>query len=92
VVVAPLAAFQPAKVQFQTHHTAREWTTKASLGHRWVKVKAFGWELETPGGKIKLERPVFPYKGKLVVPLRQVAEALGMKVHKQGQTIVLLPR
>ena len=59
---------------------------------RWVKVKAFSWEMETDKGKVKLERPVFPYKGELIVPLRQVTEALGIVVHQKGQTIALLPK
>jgi hypothetical protein len=46
--------------------------------------------METDKGKVKLERPVFPYKGELVVPLRQVAEALGISVQQKGQTIALL--
>jgi hypothetical protein len=48
--------------------------------------------METDKGKVKLERPIFPYKGELVVPLRQVAEALGISVQQKGQTIALLPK
>lgn len=64
----------------------------ASLKRRWVKVKAFSWEIETEKGKVRLERPVFPYKGDLVVPIRQVAEALGLKVQQKGQTIALMDK
>jgi len=63
----------------------------ASLNGRRVKVKAFSWEMETEKGKVKLERPVFPYGGELIVPLRQVAEALGIRVQQKGETIALLP-
>lgn len=35
-------------------------------------------------GKVKLERLVFPYESELIVPFRQVAEVLGIKVHQQG--------
>ena len=58
----------------------------------WVKVRAFSWEMETDKGKVKLDRPVFTYKGELIVPLRQVAEALGISVLQKGQTIALLPK
>jgi hypothetical protein len=72
--------------------TKTEWTVTARRNGQWVKVKAFSWEMETDKGKVKLERPVFPYKGELVVPLRQVAEALGISVQQKGQTIALLPK
>jgi len=55
-------------------------------------VRVFSWEMETNKGKVKFERPVFPYKGELIVPLRQVAEALGISVQQKGQKIALLPK
>ncbi len=39
-----------------------------------------------------MERPIFPYKDELIVPLRQVAEALGIMVQQRGQKIALLPK
>ncbi len=92
VAVAPISSLSPAKVTLQTKREKGEWAVTASLNERWVKVKAFSWEMETDKGKVKLERPIFPYKGELVVPLRQVAEALGIRVEQKGQTIALLPR
>ncbi len=91
VTVAPISSLSPAKVTLQTKRDKKEWAVTASLNGRWVRVKAFSWEMETKRGKVKLERPVFPYKGELVVPLRQVAEALGIRVEHRGQTIALLP-
>jgi hypothetical protein len=92
VTVAPISALEPAKVSIKTNRTSKEWVVAATRNGRWVKVKAFSWEMETNRGKVKLERPVFPYKGELIVPLRQVAEALGISVHQKGQTIALLPK
>ena len=92
VTVAPLSAFENAQVTLETKRTKTEWIMTASRNGRWVKVRAFSWEMETDKGKVKLERPVFPYKGELIVPLRQVAEALGIVVHQKGQTIALLPK
>jgi hypothetical protein len=92
VTVAPLSTFEPAQVALETKRTKTEWTVTARRNGQWVKVKAFSWEMETDKGKVKLERPVFPYKGELVVPLRQVAEALGISVQQKGQTIALLPK
>jgi len=92
VTVAPISSLSPAKVTLQTKRTEKEWVVTASLDGRWVKFKAFSWDMETEKGKVKLERPVFPYKGELIVPLRQVAEALGIKVQQKGQTIALLPK
>ncbi|GBC98520.1 hypothetical protein HRbin17_01033 [bacterium HR17] len=56
----------------------KEWVVTLKRDGRWVKMGAFSWEMETDRGKVKLERPVFPDKGELIVPLRQVAEALGV--------------
>jgi hypothetical protein len=92
VTVAPLSTLEPAQVVLETKRTKTEWTVTARRNGQWVKVKAFSWEMETDKGKVKLERPVFPYKGELVVPLRQVAEALGISVQQKGQTIALLPK
>lgn len=91
ITVASISSLSPTKVTLKTKRTGKDWTVTASLNGRWVKVRAFSWEMETEKGKVKLERPVFPYKGELIVPLRQVAEALGIKVRQQGQTIALLP-
>ncbi len=92
VTVAPISSLSSAKVTLQTKREKDEWAVTASLNGRWVRVKAFSWEMETERGKVKLERPVFPYRGELIVPLRQVAEALGIRVEQKGQTIALLPR
>jgi len=92
VTVAPLSAFENAQVALETKRTKTEWIMTASRNGRRVKVRAFSWEMETDKGKVKLERPVFPYKGELIVPLRQVAEALGISVQQKGQTIALLPK
>jgi len=92
VTVAPLSTLEPAQVVLETKRTKTEWMVTARRNGQWVKVKAFSWEMETDKGKVKLERPVFPYKGELVVPLRQVAEALGISVQQKGQTIALLPK
>ena len=92
VTVTSLSTLEPAQVTLKAERTKKEWTVVASRNGRWVKVRAFSWEMETERGKVKLERPVFPYRGELIVPLRQVAEALGIKVEQKGQTIALLPR
>ena len=92
VVVAPVSSLEPAQVTLKAERTKKEWTVVASRNGRWVKVRAFSWEMETEREKVKLERPVFPYRGELIVPLRQVAEALGIKVEQKGQTIALLPK
>ncbi len=92
VSIAPISALEPAQVSIKENRTSKEWTVTASRNGHWVKVKAFSWDMETERGKVKLERPVFPYKGELIVPLRQVAEALGIKVQQKGQTIALLPK
>ncbi len=81
-----------AGVHGKEHRDSKEWYVHLTRGNHWVKVKAFSWDMETERGKVKLERPVFPYKGELIVPLRQVAEALGIKVQQKGQTIALLPK
>ncbi len=92
VTVAPISDLEPAQVAVKTSRTSKEWTVTASRNGKWLKVKAFSWDMETDKGKVKLERPVFPYKGDLIVPLRQVAEALGIVVQQKGQTIALLPK
>ncbi len=92
VTVVPISVLEPAQVTLKTNRTSKEWTVTASRDGHWVKVKAFSWEMETEKGKVRLERPVFPYKGELIVPLRQVAEALGMVVQQKGQTIALMPQ
>jgi hypothetical protein len=92
VTVAPISALEAAQVVLETKRTKMEWMVTARRNGQWVKVKAFSWEMETDKGKVKLGRPVFPYKGELIVPLRQVAEALGISVQQKGQTIALLPK
>jgi len=79
-------------VQATRHRDSKDWFIRLVRNERWVKVRAFSWEMETDKGKVKLERPVFPYKGELIVPLRQVAEALGISVQQKGQKIALLPK
>lgn len=90
ITLAPLSVFKVsgAKVKGAKNNIV----AITHYGHTWVKVKAFSWEMETEKGKVKLERPVFPYKGDLIVPLRQVAEALGITVKQKGQTIALLTK
>lgn len=91
VAVAPSSLFRKFNdVRLSVERTPDIWTMTFKRNGRWVKVKAFSWEMETDKGKVKLERPVFPYKGDLIVPLRQVAEALGITVHQKGQTIALM--
>jgi hypothetical protein len=92
VTVASISALEATQVVLETKRAKKEWMVTARRNGQWVKVKAFSWEMETDKGKVKLERPVFPYKGELVVPLRQVAEALGISVQQKGQTIALLPK
>ncbi|MFA0742822.1 MAG: hypothetical protein DFNUSKGM_002953 [Candidatus Fervidibacter sacchari] len=92
VAVGAWSLLKNAGVQGAEARDEKEWIVHLSRGERWVKVKAFSWEMETDKGKVKLERPVFPYKGELIVPLRQVAEALGISVQQKGQTIALLPK
>jgi hypothetical protein len=48
-----------------------------------VQVQTLDREAQTSSGKLKLERAVFPFQGQLVVPLRQVTEALGQSVQTQ---------
>lgn len=83
VVVVPVSLLQPFGVDVQTNRTSEVWTVTLRRGSRWVQVQAFGWEAQTASGKVKLERAVFPFQGQLVVPLRQVAEALGLSVQAQ---------
>ncbi|GIV14903.1 MAG: hypothetical protein KatS3mg022_0338 [Armatimonadota bacterium] len=83
VVVVPVSLLQPFGVEVQTNRTPEIWTVTLRRGSRWVQVQAFGWEAQTPSDKVKLERAVFPFEGQLVVPLRQVAEALGLSVQAQ---------
>jgi hypothetical protein len=92
VTVAPVSALQPAQVSIKTNRDQKGWTVIASRNGKWAKLKAFSGEMETERGKVKLDRPVFPYKGELIVPLRQVAEALGIVVQQKGHTIALLPK
>jgi hypothetical protein len=83
VVVAPTSVLRPFGVQAQVTRTSELWAVTLRRGDRWVQVEAFGWRARTSQGEIALERPVFPYSGDLVVPLRQVAEALGLTVQAQ---------
>jgi len=92
VTVAPVSLLKEAGTETTVNRTREEWVVTLKRNGRWVKVKAFSWEMETGKGRVKLERPVFPYKGELIVPLRQVAEALGMVVHQRGQTIALMAK
>ncbi|MGQ9464028.1 MAG: hypothetical protein ACUVTP_13400 [Candidatus Fervidibacter sp.] len=39
--------------------------------------------METEKGKVKLERPVFPYKGDLIVPMVRVGNGKEMKPANQ---------
>lgn len=87
-----LGLLKSVGVHGKEHRDNKEWYAQLTRGNRWVKVRVFSWEMETEKGKVKLERPVFPYKGELIVPLRQVAEALGIAVHQKGQTVALMPK
>ena len=92
VPVGKWGVLKGAGVHGKEHRDSKEWCAQLTRGNHWVKVSVFSWEMETERGRVKLERPVFPYKGELIVPLRQVAEALGIVVHQKGQTIALLPK
>lgn len=83
VVVVPVSLLKPFGVEVQTNRTSEVWTVTLRRGSRWVQVQAFGWEAQTASGKMKLERAVFPFQGQLVVPLREVAGALGLSVQAQ---------
>lgn len=67
-------------VGYSTHSTSNLWTATLQKGTRTVQVQAYSWEVGTGSGRVKLERAVFAFGDQLVVPLRQIAEALGMEV------------
>jgi hypothetical protein len=92
VTVAPVSVLKEAGIETTVNRTREEWVVTLKRNGRWVKVRAFSWEMETGKGKVKLERPVFPCEGELIVPLRQVAEALGIGIHQKGQTIALMAK
>ncbi|MDW8028848.1 MAG: stalk domain-containing protein, partial [Armatimonadota bacterium] len=92
VPVGQWRLLEGAGVHGKENRDNKEWHVYLIRGSRWVKVKAFSWDMETEKGKVRLDRPVFPYKGELIVPLRQVAESLGISVQQKGQTIALLPK
>ncbi|MDW8030193.1 MAG: hypothetical protein RMK94_17580, partial [Armatimonadota bacterium] len=66
ITLVPLSTFKVlgAKVEGAKNDTV----TITCQGRKWVKVRVFSWDMETEKGKVKLERPVFPYKGELIVP------------------------
>lgn len=80
VTVIPVSALKAFGVAVQTQRTAQRWQATLQHGNRWVQVEAFSWIARTPDGEVRLERAVFPHKGELVVPLRQVADAIGLTV------------
>lgn len=50
-------------VQVAEQRDSEGWSVRLARDRRWVKVKAFSWEMETEKGKVRLERPVFPIQG-----------------------------
>ena len=82
-VVAPVSVLKPFGVKVEVSRSVHFWHVTLQRGERWIALEAFRREARTPDGTLKLERPVFPFKGELVVPLRQVAEALGLTVQAQ---------
>lgn len=83
VVVVPVSALEPYGVSVVQNRTSNLWTATLQKGTRTVQVQAYSWEAGTGSGKVKLERAVFPFGDQLVVPLQQIAEALGMEVQAQ---------
>jgi hypothetical protein len=83
VVVAPVSVLKPFGVTAKVSRNVHFWHVTLQRGDRWVALQAFRRDAQTPSGTLKLERAVFPFKGDLVVPLRQVAEALGLTVQAQ---------
>ncbi|MCH8274633.1 MAG: hypothetical protein IH851_07575 [Armatimonadetes bacterium] len=90
VAVAPAELFDGLGVRTRTEG-ADSFSVTFTAGGRSVTLRSLSWEMETPKGKVKLDRPVFPYKGQLIVPLRQVAEALGFTVAAEEGRITLTP-
>jgi hypothetical protein len=83
VVVVPVSALAPFGVTAETLRTPELWTITLRRGSLWFRLQAFRWEADSSVGRVKLLRAAFPYDGDLVVPLRQVAEALGLTVQAQ---------
>jgi hypothetical protein len=96
VTVAPLSTLEPAQVALETERTKEDWVVIARRGEKWVRVFS-GEGVFVGDGDIAGEGAIgapcfFPYKGELVVPVRRVAEALGLKMEQKGQMIALLAR
>jgi len=83
VVVAPVSVLKPFGVTAKVSRNVHFWHVTLQREERWITLEAFRREARTPDGMLKLERAVFPFRGELVVPLRQVAEALGLTVQAQ---------
>ena len=83
VVVAPVSVLKPFGVTAKVSRNVHFWHVTLQREERWITLEAFRREARTPDGMLKLERAVFPFRGDLVVPLRQVAEALGLTVQAQ---------
>lgn len=83
VVVVPVSALEPFGVSIIQNRTSNLWTATLQKGTRTVQVQACSREAQTDSGKVNLERAVFPFGDQLVVPLRQIAESLGMEVQAQ---------
>jgi hypothetical protein len=83
VVVAPVSVLKPFGVTAKVSRNVHFWHVTLQREERWITLEAFRREARTPDGMLKLERAVFPFRGELVVPLRQVAEALGLTVQVQ---------
>lgn len=79
-IVVPTGVLKPFGVTAEVSRSAHFWRVTLRRSERWIVVSAFRREGQTPGGMLKLERAVFPFEGDLVVPLRAVAEALGLTV------------
>jgi hypothetical protein len=82
-VVAPVSVLKPFGVKVEVSRSVHSWHVTLQREERWITLEAFRREARTPDGMLKLERAVFPFRGELVVPLRQVAEALGLTVQAQ---------
>ncbi len=91
VVVTPISSLRLLGVRVTEQRDAEIWQVTLQYRNRWVRVSAFSREAWTEAGKVALKRAVFPFRGELVVPLKQVAEGLGIRVEQRGETIVLLP-
>ncbi|MGI8923475.1 MAG: hypothetical protein ACR2HJ_05455 [Fimbriimonadales bacterium] len=80
----PLVHISAIKQAQDFHVTAQDASTKITHKKRTVKTSPFSWELETPEGNTKLEHPVIPYNGSLLVPAEALAKGLGLRFLREG--------